>query len=152
MVGGGGSDTATKRESPKQTLGDPSDRYFGDGQCQDGTVSVFRAVDPGVSGLSVEMKVWGKPHGSWDYQYDVAKDEGCWLITWHHNFIDADTRAKTAIFKKLKTLPKLQLWYYAGGSNREYCSVLMMVEPPVIVAADSSAAAGSSAVWSDAVS
>ena len=75
--GGGGGDTATKRESPKQTLGDPSARYFGNGQCQDGTVSVLRAVDPGSSGLSVEMKVWGKPHGSWDYQYDAAKDEDC---------------------------------------------------------------------------
>ena len=94
----GGSDTATKRESPKQTLGDPSDRYFGDGQCQDRTVSVLRTVDG--------IKEWGPPHGKWDYKYDLEKDEDWWSITWHHNYIDADTRVKTAIFKRLKTLPK----------------------------------------------
>ena len=66
-------------------------------------MSILRAVDPGSSGLSVEMNVWGKPHGSWKYQYD----EDCWTITWHYNFVDAGRRLKTMTFKKLKDLP---LW------------------------------------------
>ena len=108
-------------------------------------MSVLRTVDG--------IKEWGPPHGKWEYKYDAANDEDWWSITWHHNFIDAGTRVKTAIFKKLKTIPHLPLWYYDGGTNRAYCSVLRVVDPPVVAAAGSSAAAaGSSAVWSEAVS